>query len=68
MVARGELRICDTSKIVLFCENNLPFKVANNFGKKLRFKIYYGVLNLPWVFFQIYICYRPFSAPNIFKY
>ena len=60
MVVRGELRTCDTSKMVLFCENSLQFKVVNNFGKKLHFKICYGVLNLPWVFFQIYIYYRPF--------
>ena len=57
MVVRGELRTCDTSKMVLFRENSLPFKVVNDFEKKLHFKIYYGVL----VFFEIYIYYRPFS-------
>ena len=46
-VVRGELRTCDTSKMVLFCENSLQFKVVNNFGKKLHFKICYGMLNLP---------------------
>ena len=40
MVVRGKLRTCDTSKMVLFCENSLPFKVVNNFEKKLHFKIY----------------------------
>ena len=60
MVVRDELRTCDTSKMVLFCKKGLPFKVANNFGKKVHFKIYYGVLNLPWAFFQIYIYYRLF--------
>ena len=43
MVVRGELRTCDTFKMVFFCENSLPFKVVNNFEKKLHFKIYYGV-------------------------
>ena len=68
MVVRGELRVCDTSRMVLFCGNSLLFKVVNNFGKKLHFTICYGVLNLPWVIFKIYIYYRPFSSPNIFKY
>ena len=56
MVVRGELRTCDISKMLLFRENTLPFKVVNDFEKKLHFKIYYGVL----VFFEIYICYRLF--------
>ena len=46
MVVRGELRTCDTSKMVVFCENSSQFKVVNNFVKKLHFKICYGVLNL----------------------
>ena len=60
MEVRDELRTCDTSKMVLFCENSLQFKVANNFGKRLHLKICYEVLNLPWVLFQIYIYYRSF--------
>ena len=56
MVVRGELKTCDISKMVLFRENTLPFKVVNDFEKKLHFKIYYVVL----VFFEIYIYYRPF--------
>ena len=31
---------------------SLQFKVINNFDKKFHFKICYGVLNLPWVFFS----------------
>ena len=60
IVVRGELRTCDTSKMLLFCENSLQFTFVNNFDKKLHFQICYVVLNLPWVFFQIYIYYRPF--------
>ena len=69
IAVRGELRTCDTSKTVLFCENSLKFTVFTNFDNKLHFQICYVVLNLPLVFFQIYICYKPFfSFPNIFKY
>ena len=46
--------------MALFCENNLQFTVVNNFDKKLHFQICYVMLNLPCVFFQIYIYYRPF--------
>ena len=46
--------------MVLFCENSLQFTVVNNFDKKLHFQICYVMLNLPCVFFQIYIYYRPF--------
>ena len=54
--------------MVVFYENSLQFRVANNFDKKLHFKIYYGVLDLPLVFFQIHIIIDIFSSPNIFKY
>ena len=40
---------------MLFRENDLQFKVVNNFHKKLHFKISYGMLNLPWVFFRFTI-------------
>ena len=39
----------------LFAKINLQFKAVDNFDKKLYFKIYYGVLNLPRLSFQIYI-------------
>ena len=70
IVVRGKFRTCDTHKMVLFHENSLQFKAIDNFDKKLHFKVCYGVLNLPWVFFQIYLYYRfidPFSSPNLFK-
>ena len=35
--------------------NTLQLKVVNNFDKNLHFKVYYGMLNLPRVFFHIYI-------------
>ena len=38
-----------------FCEISLQLKVVNNFENRLHFKIYYGVLNLPRVLFQIHI-------------
>ena len=60
IVVRDELRTCDISKMVFFCENSLQFAVVNNFDKKLCFQISYVVLSLPYVFFQIYIYHRPF--------
>ena len=68
MVVRGKLRNCVTSKMVLFCENSLQFEAVNNFGKRLHFKICYGVLNLAWVFFRFTFIMDLFSSPNIFKY
>ena len=68
MVVRGKLRTCDTSKMVLFCENSLPFKVVNNFEKKLHFKIYYGVLNPLGYFFRFTFIIDLFCSPNVFKY
>ena len=38
-----------------FGEISLQLKVVNNFENRLHFKIYYGVLNLPRVLFQIHI-------------
>ena len=35
-----------------FCEISFQVKVVNNFDKKLHFKIYHGILNLPRVFFS----------------
>ena len=40
---------------VFFCEISLQLKVINSFDKRLHFKIYYGVLNLPRILFQIHI-------------
>ena len=52
----------------LFCKNSLQFKVVNNFNMKLYFKIYYGVLNLPRVFFfRFTFSIDLFISPNIFK-
>ena len=68
MVVGGKLRTCDTSKMVLFCENSLQFEAVNNFGKRLHFKICYGVLHLPGVFFRFSFIMDFFSSPNIFKY
>ena len=33
----------------------MQLKVVHNIEKKFHFKMYYGVLNLSWIFFQIYI-------------
>ena len=60
IVVRGKLRTYDTSKMVLLFENSLQFPVVNNFDKKPHFQVCYVMLNLPWLFFQIYIYYRPF--------
>ena len=54
--------------MVFFCENSLQIKVVNNFGKKLHFKICYGVLNMPWVFVRFTSIIDLFSSPNIFKF
>ena len=54
--------------MLLFCDNSLQFTVVNNFDKKLHFQICYVVLNLSWVFFQIYIYYKSFFSPSSFKY
>ena len=70
IVVRSELRSCETSKMVLFCENTLQFKVVNNFGKKLHFKVFYGVLALPLVcfFFRFTFIIDLFCFPNIFEH
>ena len=44
----------NSEPVIHLCKKSLQFKVVNNFDKKLHFKIYCGVLNLPGVFFQIY--------------
>ena len=51
----------------IFLQNSLEFKVINNCHKKLHIKIYYEVLDLPWLIFQIYISKCLFISPNIFK-
>ena len=54
IIVRDELRTFSTSKLVLLCENSLQLKLFNNFGKKLYFKIYYRVLHLFRISFQIH--------------
>ena len=65
IVVGSELRTCDTSKIVLFYLKSLQFKVVNNFGKKLHYKICYRVLNRLGYFFRFTFSIDLFSSPNI---
>ena len=48
-------------------QNSLEVIAVNNCHKKLDIKIYYGVLDLPRLIFQIYISKRLCISPNIFK-
>ena len=52
---RGEFRSCSTYKMELFARIVYSFKSLTILTRNPHFKIFYGVLNLSQVFFQIYI-------------
>ena len=51
----GELRTCNTPKMVLFCKNSLQFKVVNNFDKKLHFKMLQGAESALGIFSDLHL-------------
>ena len=69
-VVRGELTTCDTFKAVLFYGNSLQFfcEIVTILTRSSIFRSFIWCWICLGVFFQIYIYYRPFSSPNIFKY
>ena len=67
---RGELRTCDTSKTVIFCENSLKFfrEIATILTRSSIFRSFTWCKICLGYFFRFTFIIDLYSSSNIFKY